>query len=415
MMRTRAYCLSGVLWLGLVQAGSAQVLPYKFVRIADTVNNPDAHIDGVNCVVLNNAGTVIIKNGQAALWRGGGGSLELVASSVGGVCRSINDVGEIAYLTTAGGTPVLVKNLGGSLVTLATATSSPFLHAPTTYLPSLTSTGSALITTEGGNAIHIVPSGLAVYDPDIHPPLFFFVSPASMNDSEQVVFTGSDSGGDAIYRNGGLVFVRDDQAVTGGTIRFSPLQRPVINNAGRIAFAGRLDPPATTGPNGVYTSTDGVNLALATSSVIDRFSLNNVGNVAYRGDVQRTQDGAISGTPGCHRSTGGSRKRQHRRHYTQRRLRLGKVAERSRPNRILGAPCRWTAGRLSCRSELAEGAHVLEQDPGMRRCQGKADTERPGPAWRTERQPRQRKSGGLGPVDRRRTRGQNDRNIQDHT
>ena len=47
-----------------------------------------------------------------------------------------------------------------------------------------------------------------------------------MNDSEQVVFTGSDSGGDAIYRNGGLVFVRDDQAVTGGTIRFSPLQRP---------------------------------------------------------------------------------------------------------------------------------------------------------------------------------------------
>ena len=72
------------MWLGLVQAGSAQVLPYKFVRIADTVNNPDAHIDGVNCVVLNNAGTVIIKNGQAALWRGGGGSLELVASSVGG-------------------------------------------------------------------------------------------------------------------------------------------------------------------------------------------------------------------------------------------------------------------------------------------------------------------------------------------
>jgi hypothetical protein len=298
IISTRLLCFVGVLWLGSASSAGAQVLPYKFVRIADTVTNPEAQIDGLSCVGLNNAGTVVIKS-QNVLWRGTGGSLEMVASSAFGVCPSINDSGEIAYMTSIGGTSVLVKNLDGSVVTLASATSPPFLYLPTTYLPSLTSGGTALVTTDSGNSIHIVPSGVAVYDPDIHPPLFFFSSPASMNDSEHAVFGGSDATGEAIYRNGAVVFIRNGQAVTGGTIRLSALQRPLINNAGRIAFAGRLDPPAATGPNGVYTSLDGVNLALATSSVIDRFSLNNAGHVAYRGTLSSPRTGVYLGRPGA--------------------------------------------------------------------------------------------------------------------
>ena len=299
IMSTRLLCFIGVLSLGSASSASAQALPYTFVRIADTVNNPDARIDGLYCVGLNNAGTVVIQNSQNVLWRGTGGLLEMVSASAVSICPSINNAGEIAYLTTISGTPVLVRNLDGSVVTLASATSPPFLYSPTTYLPSLTSSGTAVVSTESGKALHIVPSGVAVYDPDIHPALFTFVSPASMNDSEQVVFTGSDTTGEAIYRNGAVVFLRTGQAVTGGTIRFSSLQRPLINDAGRIAFVGRLDPPGGTGTHGVYTSADGVNLTLTTVTPIDRFSLNNAGHVAYRGTLSAPKTGVYLGRPGA--------------------------------------------------------------------------------------------------------------------
>ena len=81
IMSTRLLCFIGVLSLGSASTASAQALPYKFVRIADTVNNPDARIDGLYCVGLNNTGTVVIQNSQNVLWRGTGGLLEMVSAS----------------------------------------------------------------------------------------------------------------------------------------------------------------------------------------------------------------------------------------------------------------------------------------------------------------------------------------------
>jgi hypothetical protein len=288
-----------LLWSAAVVPAHAQFPPYRFVRIADTANDPDAHINGLSCVSLNNAGAVLIKNNQNELWRGNGGPLEaIVPSGAHGLCPSINNLQEIAYLTVDGSTPVLVRNLDGVLTELARSTAFPFLYGPTTYLPSLSDTGSALITAKSGTAIYVVPENIPVYDPGIHPPLFAFSSPASMNDSLEAVFAGSDAAGAAIFREGAMAFLRNGQTLPNGTLVLGSLQRPLINNAGTIAFLGRLDPPGSTGPYGVYTSADGINVALVGRSPIDRFALNSLGHVAYRRTFASPRTGIYIGRPG---------------------------------------------------------------------------------------------------------------------
>jgi hypothetical protein len=301
----RLAAVVGLLSLSTVPSASAQTLPYKFVKIADTVDNPSAVINGVYCVGINGSGMVVIKNSQNAVWRGNGGPLEeFQASNAAGICPSINDLGEIAYLSaTNPGSPVLTSVLYRRLdaappATLASAATFPFLYSPTTYLPSLSDAGSALVTAKSGTAIYIVPDGIAVYDPAMHPALSQFTSPASMNEVGQAVFAGSDAIGVAIFRNGAVPFLRNGQAVAGGTVGISSLQRPLINDGGRIAFLGRVDPTPGAGEFGVYTSADGVNVSLAGRSPVDRFSLNNSGHVAYRRTFASPRTGVYLGRPG---------------------------------------------------------------------------------------------------------------------
>jgi len=72
--------------------------------------------------------------------------------------------------------------------------------------------------------------------------------------------------------------------VTGETIRINPGTRTVINNGGTVAFVGSLG-----GVFGIYTTADGVNVALVGTSPVDRISINDSGSVVYR----KTRSGGL--------------------------------------------------------------------------------------------------------------------------
>jgi hypothetical protein len=267
-------------WLEGRAAG--QPLPYTFKKITDSVATPG--LGGVQCVGMNDLGTVAVQLSSNQLFRGrDAASLTLVAPSAFSQCPSINDNDEIAY-TTGGpvGSTVLVKDAAGSITTLASSTTAPALYSPTTFLPSLNGAGRAVYMARDGGLgqplkIAIAPTGTIVAS---DPPLTI-VSPASMNDADVVAFAASASGTAGLYRGSAVPLLVSGDSISGGTILFSALQRPSVNNGGLMAFIGRLDIGGVTGIYGVYT-TDGTSVSLVGTSPVDRFSLNDAGAVVYR-------------------------------------------------------------------------------------------------------------------------------------
>ena len=268
--------LAAIALVGLPSAAAAQPLPYIFTKITDSVATPG--VGGVYCLGMNDLGTVVVHLGSGALLRGrDASSLTVVHPEMSGICPSINDSDEIAYMKSISGTQELVKDASGSETTLASATGSPALYVPTTYLPSLNNTGRAAYVAQGGGTIAIAPTGTTLTPPTN------FVSPASMNDSDVIAFAAFDntSSKGGLYRGSTTPLLQDGDAISGGTIVFSWLQRPGVNNAGTMAFLGRLDIGGVHGTYGVYT-TDGSSVALVGTSPVDRFSLNDTGSVVYR-------------------------------------------------------------------------------------------------------------------------------------
>ena len=239
----------------------AQGIPYSFTRIADTLRN-DAGLAGVHCVGMSGLGTVIVVFAPAGssfyqLWRGDGQSFTQVDTSLASICASINDSDETAYLTplSPGSSLVrLVKNSMGTLTTLARSDVTPFLYGPTTHLPSLSNSGSAVFMSAQGGGIAVGPAGPIVYDPSVGPPLNL-ISPVSMNDSLTVAFLALAAGRAGIYRGSAVPLIETGSVVAGGTVGVS-LVRPVINNSGTVAFVGSVGgsertptPPRTVCPS----------------------------------------------------------------------------------------------------------------------------------------------------------------------
>ena len=271
----------------------AQGIPYSFTRIADTLHN-DAGLGGVHCVGMSGLGTVIVVFAPAGssfyqLWRGDGQSFTQVEASLASMCASINDSDETAYLTplSPGSSVVrLVKNSGGTLTTLARSDVTPFLYGPTTHLPSLSNSGSAVFMTAQGNGIAVGPAGPIVYDPSIGPPLTL-ISPVSMNDSQTVAFLALAAGKAGIYRGSAVPLIETGSVVAGGTVGIS-LVRPVINNSGTVAFVGSV---GGIGAH-AYTTSDGVSVTLVGTNPIDRLAINDSGAIAYR---KNTSGGSAAG------------------------------------------------------------------------------------------------------------------------
>ena len=286
----------------------AQGTQYKYTRIADTATDPN--LNGVSCVGLSNLGTVIVVfpptgSSSLQLWRGSGGAFTSIAPTVGGICASINAVDHTAYLVPVPGTghANLVKNNQGALTTLAEYDTPPELYAPTVYLPSLNDGGSAVYTggATTGAGIYIGPSGTSVYNSLVDPALSFYVSPASMNNSHVVVYGASRDGIEGVYRESAIPVIRSGDAVSGGIIVLSGLQRPVINDSGTVAFMGRLDENGPgSGVFGVYTTTDGASVTRVGTSPIDRISINHSGAVVYRRTLSGgAGSGIYIGRPGA--------------------------------------------------------------------------------------------------------------------
>jgi hypothetical protein len=221
-----------------------------------------------------------VHTGTGALLRGrDAASLTVVQPEMGGLCPSINDSDEIAYMRRIGVTHLyeLVKDASGGQTILASGTGSPALYSATTYLPSLNNAGRAAYVADGGGKIAIGPTGTTLTPPPN------FVSPASMNDSDVIAFAAFDnsSGKGGLYRGSTTPLLQDGDAISGGTIVFSWLQRPSVNTSGTVAFIGRLDVGGVNGTYGVYT-TDGISVKLVGTSPVDRFSLNDSGSVVIR-------------------------------------------------------------------------------------------------------------------------------------
>src|SRR5688572_727358 len=103
----------------------AQGPPYTFTRIADS--NTDPGLGGPNCVGINNLGHVsvsFVPNGSSVvqIWRGDGVTFTQTASSIaGGLCFSVNDLDETAYVLNnypTTGVTSLVRNNAGTLTIL---------------------------------------------------------------------------------------------------------------------------------------------------------------------------------------------------------------------------------------------------------------------------------------------------------
>jgi hypothetical protein len=285
----RIACIAGTLLCSTVfsvPGAHAQSTVYRYTRIASTATDPAAGLNGVYCAGMNNQGTVVVHTsgaGASALWKGNGGPFTAVeAQDVAGLCPSINDAGDIAYVLAHHPEQFvtsLVRNSAGTKTVLARNDVSPFL-ATSMYLPSLNASGHASFHGGefGGEGIYIAPSGTPVYNPGgtFHPLTSTFA--ASMNDSDVVVFRAQalPSGALGIYRGSLTPLVEDLGTVAGGTIRVG-LEAPVINNGGTVAFIGSLN-----GVRGIYTTNDGFNMTLVGTGPLDRISINDSGTVVYR-------------------------------------------------------------------------------------------------------------------------------------
>ena len=276
----------------------AQPLPYTFTKITDSVATPAA--SGVQCVGINELGTVAVRLSNQAIYRGrDAASFTMVTPTSFSLCMSINDNDEIAY-TKAGvgpGTTILVKDAGGSVTTLATNTTAPALYTPSTVFPSLNNAGHAVYVAQSGFdfQIAIAPVGTVVAQ---SPPLTF-ASPSSMNDGDVVAFAGMDASAKAgLYRGSTVPLLQTGDSISSGVIVFSSLQRPSVNNSGLMAFVGRHDIGGVTGIYGVYT-TNGSSVSLVGTSPVDNVSLNNTGSVVYRKTLSGgAGTGIYSGRPG---------------------------------------------------------------------------------------------------------------------
>ena len=149
--RSRAGCSRGKASLRLLlsalsigvaltpRIAAAQAPPYTFTQIKainDPANTP------VTCVGMNNLGTVVASIGQG-VWRGGVGQTSTrIATDGSGLCPSINDLNEVAYVSDIG---LIRQPSNGSPTILATSAAFPFLASGRTYLPSIASDGSALL------------------------------------------------------------------------------------------------------------------------------------------------------------------------------------------------------------------------------------------------------------------------------
>ena len=224
----------------------------------------------------------------------------------------------------------LVKNSGGTLTTLARSDVAPFLYGPTTHLPSLSNSGSAVFTTAQGGGIAVGPAGPIVHDPSIGPPLAL-ISPVSMNDSLTVAFLALAAGKAGIYRGSAVPLIQTGSVVAGGTVGVS-LVRPVINNSGTVAFVGSV---GGIGAH-AYTTSDGVSVTLVGTNPIDRLAINDSGAIAYR---KNTSGGNVSGRGPLRRPTRRDRQTSHRFWRPARRLDL------RRPG-ICGRNHSTTMGRL---------------------------------------------------------------------
>jgi hypothetical protein len=98
-----------------------------------------------------------------------------------------------------------------------------------------------------------------------------------------------------IYRGSLAPFIEDFATVAGGTICIVRT-RPGINAGGTVAFIGSLN-----GVHGIYTTSDGFNVALVgTGPVGDRYSLNDSGSVVYRRTLSAgAGSGIYIGRPGA--------------------------------------------------------------------------------------------------------------------
>jgi hypothetical protein len=297
----------GVLLLGamcvcLPATVSAQV-PYVFTRIADTVQNPGTGLDGVSCIAMNGYGHLVVKTSTGALMQGSGGAFTMVVPTSGSLCPSINDLGEIAYIRPGPGPGVssLVRNAGGIETTLARTDVAP--HLSSSPLTPINESGKVAYVSSSlaGFGIYLVPGPIKVYDAAVDPPLTF-ASPATLNDSDVTVFAATNAGVPGLYRGSLIPFLESGDAVAGGVIVFSSLQRPVINASGRVAFEGRLDVGGIPGIGGLYTTADGSSVSLVGSVPIagSQFSMNDAGTVAYRlTTTAGVGSGVFIGRPGA--------------------------------------------------------------------------------------------------------------------
>ncbi|HEX6313720.1 MAG TPA: Ig-like domain-containing protein, partial [Gemmatimonadaceae bacterium] len=271
----------------------AQAIEYTFTKIADT--NDNAAIAGPTCVGLNNLGTVLVSFAGQLWQRRDGQPFTQVAPQIANLgCSSINDFDEIAYVVYDGPATNrfrLVRDSNGTQTTLVSNFDVPALDASSRlYLPSLSNNGSALYASSGGSSsfgsgFYIAPSGLTVYNSFAAPNLVVH-PPASMNDSLVSVFAATDNsigtGVTGIYYGGSTVpFIRSGDVVSGGTIFIPSGFRPVINDAGTVAFYGGLN----GGASNVFTTTDGLSVTLVGTGATGAggpIAINNAGRVALR-------------------------------------------------------------------------------------------------------------------------------------
>ena len=301
-----ASVLGLLLCLTTAAVGHAQGTTYTFTKIADT--NTDAGLAGITCVAVNNRGTVIVTFAPAGsnftqVWRGDGGPFTQVAPNVGN-CASLNDLDEVAYIVSNPQVfqQSLVKNTNGAITPIATNSAYPYLDASSNsaYTP-LNNNGNAAFVAGNWNAgvapgIYVAPAGFwVVQDPTLH----FFVGPASINDSDVVPFlasrpdnTSPNGARIGVYRGTAGPLIENGDATSAGTMGLTFSSRPVINNAGVVAFTG-----STTGSSEVYTTLDGVSVALVGVGVLDRISINDAGAVAFRAG-NSASEGLYTGRPG---------------------------------------------------------------------------------------------------------------------
>lgn len=149
-----------------------------------------------------------------------------------------------------------------------------------------------------GSQLAVAPIGTTLTTPNS------YVAPASMNDGDEIALAGRDSSGkDGLYLGSTMPLLQNGDAISGGTIVLNFVQRPSVNNAGTVAFFGRLDIGGVSGTPGVYT-TDGSTVTLVGTTVssgsgVENFSINSSGSVLYRKNIGANLVGLYVGRPGA--------------------------------------------------------------------------------------------------------------------